>query len=748
MLAKNPNDRYQTPDEVVEALGPWTRTQVPPPDPTEFPELSRAARTLAQPSSIRLSNPSSRPSSPSNQRSPAAAESRVVQAPAAAAPPPAPPRPKPESRPAEAPVILAAHRSAPRAPTPEPVLAPRPKPSLAPKSGKLRRRLALAGMATGVLAIVGVAAWSYFETPPVAFELVNAKSRSLASLSRPSAIPAESARPAGTAADLAPIADREGGVSIALMNAAGASRTLANIHEAIKAARPGDRIIVTGSLLVDSIELSDVEGIPRDLAIEGTVPGSKGQPVRWRAPKGLGADRPLLDVSGLEGFRLKGFAFDGQGKTADLVRLSGRGGGAMLEDLQFQGATRAAIVVHGWAGDSTRVATIRKSRFTTVDAAEAAILFEADHDRPDLVAGSIRIEGCRFVGPYQADLLLAASVDGLEVEQCRFFQATDGVRYRRGPAREAIRVRLANNTFADLQRGVHFETTPRAASSELVVVNSIFTNTSRVATLDRVSVEPPKIAGRWIWTDEPRKSPVVPQSVRQFRKVFDVAKLPEKASLDISCDENFSVWLNDSELMTNPSPYYTQRVYSIDLAGKLKVGRNVLAVRGANLPDRLHPTMFGTTAGLLAQITATQAGREVVLARSDETWKWAETAPEGWARADFNDKAWAAAKPWPDDGTSLPWKFAVWDSAINAQIKPPLEPIKVVVSGNVRDYKSWEGYPTLDAERVVIGEKELLANPGDDPTFLRYPEKHPLATAGPGGVPIGAFEEERPGGGP
>jgi hypothetical protein len=83
----------------------------------------------------------------------------------------------------------------------------------------------------------------------------------------------------------------------------------------------------------------------------------------------------------------------------------------------------------------------------------------------------------------------------------------------------------------------------------------------------------------------------------------------------------------------------------------------------------------------------------------------------------------------------------VWDSAVKPQLKPPLEPIKVVASGNVRDYKSWEGYPTLDSERVVIQENDLPKLPSVDATFLRYPAKHPLATAGPGGVPLGAFEE-------
>jgi serine/threonine protein kinase len=49
MLAKNPDERHQTPAEVVEALDPWTETPIPPPPESEMPNLSRAARRAEPP---------------------------------------------------------------------------------------------------------------------------------------------------------------------------------------------------------------------------------------------------------------------------------------------------------------------------------------------------------------------------------------------------------------------------------------------------------------------------------------------------------------------------------------------------------------------------------------------------------------------------------------------------------------------------------------------------------------------------
>jgi len=44
MLAHQPEDRFQTPRAVAEALAPWTRTPVPPPPEGEMPRFSAAAR--------------------------------------------------------------------------------------------------------------------------------------------------------------------------------------------------------------------------------------------------------------------------------------------------------------------------------------------------------------------------------------------------------------------------------------------------------------------------------------------------------------------------------------------------------------------------------------------------------------------------------------------------------------------------------------------------------------------------------
>jgi serine/threonine protein kinase len=73
MLAKDPAERYQTPQDVVRALDPWTETPPPPPPESEMPHLSRAARRaeppttpipLASRSTVRVMKPSAQTPAP------------------------------------------------------------------------------------------------------------------------------------------------------------------------------------------------------------------------------------------------------------------------------------------------------------------------------------------------------------------------------------------------------------------------------------------------------------------------------------------------------------------------------------------------------------------------------------------------------------------------------------------------------------------------------------------------------------
>src|SRR5439155_5308655 len=57
MMAKESTQRYQTPNEVMEALERWTRTPIPPPPTEEMPRLCVAATGVSAPSDASTSPP-------------------------------------------------------------------------------------------------------------------------------------------------------------------------------------------------------------------------------------------------------------------------------------------------------------------------------------------------------------------------------------------------------------------------------------------------------------------------------------------------------------------------------------------------------------------------------------------------------------------------------------------------------------------------------------------------------------------
>ncbi len=92
MMAKDREQRYQTPAEVYEALAPWTQTPIPPPPEEEMPKSGRRLRS-GQASDPRLSGmtlpPTPWPAAPAPVFP--SAEATSVIAPSTSSPPPAPP---------------------------------------------------------------------------------------------------------------------------------------------------------------------------------------------------------------------------------------------------------------------------------------------------------------------------------------------------------------------------------------------------------------------------------------------------------------------------------------------------------------------------------------------------------------------------------------------------------------------------------------------------------------------------------
>src|SRR5262249_54638542 len=160
-------------------------------------------------------------------------------------------------------------------------------------------------------------------------------------------------------------------------------------------------------------------------------------------------------------------------------------------------------------------------------------------------------------------------------------------------------------------------------------------------------------------------------------------------------------------------------------------GKNVLAVEANNFNDFF--TGQRTSAALLVQLSYNAGGKFPSIV-SDKSWKASKMVPNGWQQPDFNDGAGATVKvlgPYNNDNTKA-WNNLVWDLSVSRSFQGKAAPLKPIVSGNVRDFDSGEGYPTLEARGGAISK--ISTAPNNDATFLRYDKASPLVKIGSPGV--------------
>src|SRR4051812_12704972 len=120
---------------------------------------------------------------------------------------------------------------------------------------------------------------------------------------------------------------------------------------------------------------------------------------------------------------------------------------------------------------------------------------------------------------------------------------------------------------------------------------------------------------QWIWFDEGNPNREAPAATRYFRKVFvgrphgSAGPKVLEGKLDVTADDEFSVWLNGKEVGKGGDP---GKVFSFDVKGLIVMGPNVLAVKARNK---------GGPAGLLVRLGYVTSNSARVLIQSDGTWK-------------------------------------------------------------------------------------------------------------------------------
>src|SRR5262249_37112475 len=115
------------------------------------------------------------------------------------------------------------------------------------------------------------------------------------------------------------------------------------------------------------------------------------------------ADEPFVRLNSLAGFHLRKIAFDGDNRVSHLAIVFGHCPGLTLEEVQFQGYKRCALLVNNCEGEQGRPVLLQHVRFvSTLPETEGAVLFNLSTSLPKFPLNRyITFSDCRFEGSYK-----------------------------------------------------------------------------------------------------------------------------------------------------------------------------------------------------------------------------------------------------------------------------------------------------------------------------------------------------------
>ncbi|MFL5243192.1 MAG: protein kinase domain-containing protein [Gemmataceae bacterium] len=463
MMAKDRNQRFQMPSEIAEALAPYTKDPIGPPPEIEMPQLCPAAKGATVPdggpatpapvspapisASSRKSwqisgGPDSKAKGPPTPSTGNGNDQiRNDQKPSANQPVPA--RPK---------VISPAAQVSPRA-TAMPELSVRPQPaktSRTPAAAAVASRPSANGQhpVTATATASSPSPDTATDDDSIPWEQIAAQTEVASKAATPRDLKAgpssKRVAPEPTQAEIqrkqtirlvSVIAGAvAAGIGIAVLAAivfrspkpdsktsdnpgehivtvGGTGSQYQTLKAALQNAKPGDRIMVSGTIEETGIKMDFAKSSLKNVSIEG----SRG-PVTWRLPPADTQTKHLLYLENAEGLTIKGLTFDGGNRAEDIIVLTGRCAGLTLKDVTLQGFKEYACSIVNCAGEADKpVSLIDLTLLSSLpQKAKAPIHFTIQPQITNPKKNEhIKIQNCHIRGGYVDSA--SPKTDGVEV---------------------------------------------------------------------------------------------------------------------------------------------------------------------------------------------------------------------------------------------------------------------------------------------------------------------------------------------
>lgn len=219
------------------------------------------------------------------------------------------------------------------------------------------------------------------------------------------------------------------------------------------------------TIILQDEEISEVIVIPT--GFEGlTIEPQAGKRVVWKAPPSVGSKPDaLLALSGSQGLKLRNITFQVDRNADSAIRVGGHCPNLLIDNVEIYDPLLAGITLTNCIADRAAPMTIQNARIATSSPPEpgkvsAGMVIRSDPPTNNRIylSRSIDIHHCRIEGPFSYGICLEGSSDDLRIRQNRIFQTTDAIFIKKlVKAEQTQRLDVMNNTFLPSGKGIVFE---------------------------------------------------------------------------------------------------------------------------------------------------------------------------------------------------------------------------------------------------------------------------------------------------
>jgi serine/threonine protein kinase len=469
MMRKKPQERYQTPAELMQALAPWVAVPIPPPSEQELPTLSRAAGGGIRPqvsagpitpitptpgpsaqdsssvSTLPTLGPSGVPHPPPTQTPPPSVSELYPGV--AALPPSLPLTPETAPSPRASPVAVATSPTpantsgtslvAPVAPAAvwenlsqelisETAPASTQSTSIATPLRPTRRSTTPGRKPRRTVVVLGVALVLMAVSSAVAVYL-------LIPTSSPTPITkGESATSGGQRSWIVSKSARE-------------RNAVPTLREALLKAAPGDLILIREEKISEPPLRLDRQR-HKNITIRGDL--TSGTYPIWEA---ISPGNSMLEISGVEGVQVQKLVLDGAEHTTNAILLSGITPGVVLEHITLQRYSLTALRCQNVMGNKDQPIHIRNVRILLNKPEQVGIhLVAANADTQQIHFNQCRLEGNNNA----VGIHIEGPCQGITIAEGRFFQLSTALKLGPLPVKRTSQGTFHNNVLMRCTHGL------------------------------------------------------------------------------------------------------------------------------------------------------------------------------------------------------------------------------------------------------------------------------------------------------